>query len=255
VKTELPKSSIFVLGFVLFISAIYLFSSINQRRLIKKQSHEKGLKVIRPKPNFGSSMLTTQIQFVWFLLIFYVDGWNFKSVGIKFEIFPIVSLIFGVICYIIFIFGLSAILRIGKIYEAVEDESYRVMVRLTPRQKLSKVWLMISICIFNPITEELMFRGILVHQLGIFISNHWLAIAFGLFVNIGNHIYQGKLQIITHVTFYIIAVGLLYSHVGLIGAIGFHFAGDIYPFMSLKRSVLNYRNRRRNKRTVKNISN
>jgi hypothetical protein len=98
-----------------------------------------------------------------------------------------------------------------------------------------------------------MFRGILVHQLGILINNNWLAITLGLFVNIGNHIYQGKLQIATHVTFFTIVVALLYSPFGLIAAIGFHFAGDIYPFMSLKRDALNYRNRRKNKRPVKDI--
>jgi hypothetical protein len=72
---------------------------------------------------------------------------------------------------------------------------------------------------------------------------------------VGNHIYQGKLQIATHVTFYTIVVALLYSPFGLIGAIGFHFAGDIYPFMSLKRDALNSRNRIRTKRAAKNISN
>lgn len=241
--------------FVLYLSAINLISSINQRWLIKKQSHEKGLKVKRPKSSLGFSMLINQISLVCFLFITYINGWNFTSVGLKFEIFPIVSFIVGIICYIIFVFGLSRILKIWKISEAVEDETYRVMVRLTPRQKLPKVLFLIGVCIFNPITEELMFRGILVHQLGIFINNHWLAITLGLFVNLGNHIYQGKLQIPTHITFYIFFVVLLYSPFGLIGAIGLHFAGDTYPSMSLKRDALNYRNRRRNKRAVKDISN
>lgn len=192
-KIELPPSSTVVVCFVLFISAIYLVSSINQRRLIKKQSYEKGLKIERPKPSLGFSMLITQVSLVCFLLLTYIDGWNFASVGLKFEIFPLASLIVGIICYALFVFRLNRTLKALKVIEAVEDESYRVMARLTPRQKLPKILFLIGVCLLNPITEELMFRGILVHQLGIFINNHWLAIALGLLVNVGNHIYQGKL--------------------------------------------------------------
>jgi membrane protease YdiL (CAAX protease family) len=68
-------------------------------------------------------------------------------------------------------------------------DSYRIAI---PRQKLQKVLLMIDTCILNPVTEELMFRGILVHQLGLYINNHWLAITLGLLVNIGNHIYHRR---------------------------------------------------------------
>ncbi|MBE9212850.1 CPBP family intramembrane metalloprotease [Plectonema cf. radiosum LEGE 06105] len=254
-KIELPPSSIIAVCFVLFISAMHLLGGINQRQLIKKQQSEKGLKIERPKPSLGFSILITQISLILFLIVSYKNGWNFTSVGLKFEIFPIISLIVGSICYILFTFGLIIILKILKLLEATEDDTYRVMLRLTPRQKLPKILFLIGVCIFNPITEELMFRGILVHQLGLFINNHLLAIALGLFINLGNHIYQGKLQIATHIIFYLIAIALLYSPFGLIGAIGFHFAGDIYPFISLKRSAINYRNRIRNKRAVKDTSN
>lgn len=250
-KTELPPSSLMTICFVLFMSTVYLLSGISQRRLIKKQSREKGLKVERPKASNGSSMLTIQMSLIFFLLTSYNGGWNFTSVGLKFEIAPIISLIVGNICYILFVFALTKILKIFKLLETIEDDTYRVMVRLIPRQKLAKVLLLIGACVFNPITEELMFRGILVHQLGLFLNNNWLAIALGLFVNIGNHVYQGRLQITTHTIFYLIVVALLYSPFGLIGAIGFHFAGDIYPFMLVKKSAIEYRNRRRNKRAVK----
>ncbi|WP_375466653.1 hypothetical protein, partial [uncultured Nostoc sp.] len=55
--------------------------------------------------------------------------------------------------------------------------------------------------------------------------------------------------------FYIFTVTLLYSDVGLVGSIGFHLAGDIYPFMRLKYEANNYKKRRREKRRAKYVSN
>lgn len=247
-KVELPPSSLVTIYFALFMSTIYFFSGISQRQLIKKQSREKSLKVERPKPSSSYSILIVQITLIIFFSISYNAGWNFTSVGLKIEIAPIISLIVGNICYILFLFALTKILSILKFLEATEDDTYQVMVRLIPRQKLPKILFLISVCIFNPITEELMFRGILVHQLGLFLNNNWFSIVLGLLVNLGNHIYQGKLQITTHIIFYLFAVALLYSPFGLIGAIGFHFSGDILPFLLLKQNAINYRNRRRNKR-------
>lgn len=249
-KTELPPDSTIVLKIVLFQSVVYILSSLHQRTLIKKQRIEKPTISQRPPSNFAFSALFIQMILVFFLYISYIDGWNFESVGLKFELSPILSLIVAVICYTIFVLGLNKILKVLQVYEDVEDASYRTMLKLIPRQKLQKIIFLLAVWMFNPLTEELMFRGILVHQLGIFINNHWLAIILGLIVNIGNHIYQGRLQIITHTIFYIFVVSLLYSPIGLIGAIGFHFAGDIYPFVSLKRDAINYRNRRRKKRAA-----
>ncbi|BDA76182.1 hypothetical protein CAL7716_103480 (plasmid) [Calothrix sp. PCC 7716] len=247
-KIELPPLNTLVLWFVLFVSAVNVVNSVYQRLLIRKQQKKRYLKIERPKSHFAYPVLYTQIILLVFFTISYNMGWDFLSVGLKFTIFPLASLIVGIICYIIFVLGLNKIFKLLKVSEVLEDETYRVLVRLMPRHKLQKILLLIAICLLNPITEELMFRGILVHQLGIYINNHWLAIAIGLFVNIGNHIYQGKLQITTHITFYLIVVALLYSPVGLLGAIGFHFCGDIYPFMSLKHDVINYKKRRRSKR-------
>ena len=249
-KTELPLHSTIVLVTVLFQSVINMLASLHQRTLVKKQRREKPTVTQRPPSSFAFSVLLTQLILVFFLSISYVDGWNFESVGLKFELSSILSLIVGVICYTIFVLGLNKILKFFKLFDDVEDESYRTMLKIIPRQKLQKIMFLLAVWMLNPLTEELMFRGILVHQLGIFLNNHWLAIILGLIVNLGNHIYQGRLQIITHTISYTFVVLLLYSPIGLIGAIGFHFAGDIYPFISLKRDAINYRNRRRKKRAV-----
>ncbi|MBD2511669.1 CPBP family intramembrane metalloprotease [Nostoc muscorum FACHB-395] len=249
-KTELPPLTNCVLFFVAFISMVYLYSSIAQRKLIKKQ-----LKAERPKSSFGFLILWNQILLISFFCITYIIGWDAPSVGLKFKIFPLFSLIIGLGFYCIFVLLLNKILNLLRVSQIVEDDAYLVSVRLMPRQKLQKVLFMIAVCILNPITEELIFRGVLVHQLSLYTNNYYLAIILGLFVSVGNHIYQGRLHIITHTVFYIFTVTLLYSDVGLIGSIGFHLAGDIYPFMWLKYQVNNYKKRRREKRRAKYVSN
>ncbi|MBN3884815.1 MAG: CPBP family intramembrane metalloprotease [Nostoc sp. JL34] len=249
-KTELPPFSNCVLFFVLFLSMMYLYSSIAQRKLIKKQQ-----KVERPKSSFGFLILWNQISLISFFSITYILGWDAPSVGLKFETLPVFSLIIGLICYCTFVLIVNKILKLLRVSQIVEDDAYLVSVRLIPREKLQRILFLIAVCILNPMTEELIFRGVLVHQLGIYINNYYLTIILGLFVTLGNHIYQGRLHIITHIIFYIFTVTLLYSDVGLIGSIGFHLAGDIYPFMWLKYQVNNYKQRRREERRAKYVSN
>nr|WP_322712686.1 CPBP family intramembrane glutamic endopeptidase [Nostoc sp. ChiSLP03a]MDZ8213906.1 CPBP family intramembrane glutamic endopeptidase [Nostoc sp. ChiSLP03a] len=248
-KTELPPLTNCVLFFVFVLSIVYFYNNIAQRKLIKKQR-----RLERPKSGFGFYILWNQISLIFFFCITYILGWDAPSVGLKFKIFPVFSLIIGLVCYCIFVLILSKILNLLRISKIVENDAYLVSVRLMPRQKLQKILFIIAVCVLNPITEELIFRGVLVHQLSIYINNYYLAIFIGLFVSVGNHVYQGRLHIITHFTFYIFTVILLYSDVGLIGSIGFHLAGDIYPFMWLKYEVNNYKKRRREKRKVKYVS-
>ena len=229
---------------------VYLYSSIAQIKSIKNQR-----KVERPKSSFGFYILWNQIALISFFSITYILGWDAPSVGLKFEILPVFSLIIGLVCYCIFVLIVNKILNVLRVRQIVENDAYLVSVRLIPRQKLQRILFLIAVCILNPITEELIFRGVLVHQLGIYINNYYLAIILGLFVTVGNHIYQGRLHIITHIIFYIFTVTLLYSDIGLVGSIGFHLAGDIYPFMRLKYEANNYKKRRREKRRVKYVSN
>ena len=249
-KTELPPLTNCVLFFVFFLSVVYLYNSIAQKKLIKKQR-----KVERPKSGFGFYILWNQILLSSFFCITYIIGWDAPSVGLKFEILPVFSLIIGLVCYSIFVLLLSKILNLLRISQIIENDAYLVSVRLMPRQKLQKILFMIAVCILNPITEELIFRGVLVHQLSMYINNYYLAILLGLFVSVGNHIYQGRLHIITHIIFYIFTVTLLYSDVRLLGSIGFHLVGDIYPFMWLKYQVNNYKKRRREEHRAKYVSN
>lgn len=243
-KTQLPPGGDFVVFFVLFLSCLYLFSGIKERlRLRKQPTSNKRLKLERPKPGFGISMLFNQVALSFFLLATYTTGWNLDSVGLKLKIQPLISVTVGIICYAIFVIALNKFLQAMTVLATIEDANFLVMAKLMPRERLQKITFLFAVCLLNPITEELLFRGILVHQFGILLSLPLLAIAIGFLINLGNHIYQGIWQITTHLPFFIIAVVLLYSPFGLLGAIGFHIAGDAYPFMVLKRDAINYRKR------------
>ncbi|RCJ34957.1 hypothetical protein A6V25_33760 [Nostoc sp. ATCC 53789] len=127
---------------------VYLYNSIAQRRLIKKQR-----KAERPKSGFGFYILWNQISLISFFSVTYIIGWDAPSVGLKLEIFPVISLIIGLISYFIFVLVLSKLLKLLRVSQIVENDAYLVAVRLMPRQKVQKILFMITVCILNPITE------------------------------------------------------------------------------------------------------
>ncbi|MEH2005417.1 hypothetical protein [Nostoc sp.] len=118
-KTELPPLSNCVLSFVAFLSMVYLYSSIAQRKLIKKQR-----KAERPKSGFGFYILWNQILLISFFSVTYIIGWDAPSVGLKREILPVFSLIIGLICYWIFVLFLNKTLNLLRISQIVEDDAY-----------------------------------------------------------------------------------------------------------------------------------
>jgi membrane protease YdiL (CAAX protease family) len=97
----------------------------------------------------------------------------------------------------------------------------------------------------NPFTEELIFRGLLVHQFARVGAPLWLAVLVGALVNVANHWYQGRALVRSHLAFYAWSVVLLYSPVGMLGAMGFHFLADIWPSLYQRQMLEEYRAQRR----------
>jgi hypothetical protein len=52
-----------------------------------------------------------------------------------------------------------------------------------------------------------------------------------------------------HLAFYSAAVGLLFSPLGLVGAIGFHFGADLLPVIQYRAQLRAYRAARRARRS------
>ena len=89
-------------------------------------------------------------------------------------------------------------------------------------------------CALNPFTEELISRGIMVLLLGRLVESNAFAIILGFVLNLGVHLYQGSRALRLHALFYVAVILLLYSPFGLTGAFGFHFAGDLVPFLRFR---------------------
>jgi hypothetical protein len=95
------------------------------------------------------------------------------------------------------------------------------------------------------VIEELLFRGVLVYQTSLVLGSAWLPIAAGLAATIGNHWYQGRQAMLFHIPFFAIVVALLFSPLGLAGAIGFHVAGDVLPMFWFRQQLRQFRERHR----------
>lgn len=203
-------------------------------------------KLRRAPPRAGYGALQWQVLLcLWLFLFAYPEQWTWPTVGLKTVVPIIVSAGAGVVVYGLLIAILTAAVRCSGTEGKFLDNSLRTMAAICPRGAGQKVMAWIAFCLLNPVTEELLFRGVLVYQTSLAIGSAWLPIALGLAVNIGNHWYQGWRPLLLHVPFYFIAVALLFSPLGLAGAIGFHFAGDIVPMSLTRRQLRQFRARHR----------
>ena len=236
--------------FVLFLGAATLRSGLKARRVIRQRdaarSPRRRKKLYRPHQYIGTIAFYEQSIFTLLIaLSYFVGGWSPASVGLETRVHPLIAMAVGVVAYATLYVGLNLALRVAGTLEKMQDFNFRAHAMIWPRSKPQRICLLIAVLIFNPVLEEFMYRGILVHQLGELTGLVWLAIAVGFLVNLGNHVYQGRWAMVTHVPFYFIVVGLLYSPVGLWGAIGLHFAGDWVPILTMRWQMRGYRERHR----------
>ena len=195
----------------------------------------------RPPSGFGWSLLCWQLVSVAYLAFeYHRGGWTAASVRLAAPVPAPVAFVFGCILYAPALFLLTATLKRAGLYEAAEETNLRLMARFWPREPAQKAFAVLAIGGLNPFTEELLFRGILVAQMAA-VTHAWpVAIAAGLIATVANHAYQGKLPLTTHVPMYFLAVLMLASPLGLPAAIGFHFAADLAPILTLRRDARRY---------------
>ena len=195
-------------------------------------------------------MLLWQMLMSAFLVAtFRLDGWNWESVGLTTTLHPLVSLAIGMVDYYGMCVALYGCMRAARVADLAEDSYFQVLASVWPRSPGQKLLATTAICVFNPIVEELLFRGILVHQFGLILGSATIPILSGLAAHLANHIYQGTWGLATHVPFFMLATALLYSPAGLLGAVGFHVAGDLLPVRGMKNAMLRYRDRHRRRRS------
>lgn len=246
-NTSVPPDALDLAVAVMLLSVLFWVGGVYSRRLrvVKSSAQDRDRPPLRrPPAKTGSRCLRFQLVMVLALWVLYQSSWTFSTVGFRQE-FPIADFFFGVFAYGVLLLLLHLIFRMGGVHDSQADNTMINMAALWPREPRQKLAMWIGVCILNPITEELLFRGILVYQLGEAIGNTELAVLLGFFVTLANHAYQGLRSVLLHSLYYVFAIGLLFSPMGMMGAIGMHFAGDIVPVSLMKRNLKSYRERHR----------
>lgn len=191
-------------------------------------------------------MLWYQLMLLLILFEFgFRDGWSLADLGVATDVSPATSFAVGVVCYAAFILAFHRILVILGVEDRFSDASFEPFRIWWPRDRKQKVLLGLSACLLNPITEEVAFRGVLIHALGEQIGSVTIAIVIGLSLSMLAHVYQGVWAMPGQFLFHGVAVLMLISPFGLIACIGFHVAGDLYPTLMIRRMMNEWVVRRR----------
>ena len=250
-RDDVPTKSLAVVIVVFLLSALFFVGGtmalVHKGRLRSSRGNRR-VRLRRPAHRAGFGMLLWQLLMSAFLVAtFRLGGWTWESVGLTTTLHPLISLAIGMVAYYGMCVALYGCLRAAGVANVAEDSYFEVLASIWPRSPRQKRLAMIAICVFNPIVEELIFRGILVHQFGLILGSATIPILSGLAAHLANHIYQGKWGLATHVPFFVLVTALLYSPAGLLGAIGFHVAGDLLPVRGMKEAMQRYRNRHRHR--------
>jgi membrane protease YdiL (CAAX protease family) len=246
---DAPPGALRLVVLMGILSALALVMGVFRRRAVAVAGSDSSTfrpKLRRPPRSMGWSLLMWQLL-LGSLLFLYSSRvqWTYQSVGFDDEWSVLVSLMAGLIAYLVFIAVNTVVLRLLGRQELLRDYYLHVHAGLWPRQRSQKAVALIAICVLNPLLEELAFRGVLVYQFADAIGSRPLPIALGLAATLGNHSYQGLRAWWTHVPFYAIVVALLFSPAGLWGAVGFHVGGDALPIAALRSELREYRTRHR----------
>jgi hypothetical protein len=199
-----------------------------------------------PRPSTISAAMLLAWQFLLTFTLVYTyneGGWNAELVGIRSELSPWPSFGAGIGAYFVLTIPFGLALRWLGIAQGHAALSFLVVRSFWPRSSVGRVLSTVASCVFNPITEELVYRGILVMLLGRLVHSQALAILVGLVLNLLAHSYQGARALPFHALFYFMVVLFVYSPLGLVGAFGAHFAGDLVPqvvFLRKKKEWKSY---------------
>jgi membrane protease YdiL (CAAX protease family) len=190
-----------------------------------------------------------QFGLLVFLWGFHGSGaWTLSSVGVSSVVSPAVAFATGLGEYYLFSLLVRAVSWGLGMELALSRAALRANSMLLHDDKAQRTVSVGILVLANPVTEELVFRGLLVHQFHVLGAPLWLAIAIGAVVSLINHAYQGRALALFHLAFYGCVVALLYSPVGLVGAIGMHFGADLWPLTGFGRNLRTYRAMRRRAR-------
>jgi membrane protease YdiL (CAAX protease family) len=234
-------------GVIFAYAVATLFAVVSLRRYWGARRGWKSMRA-QSRQSIASAVLGQWLLTCVPAAYYFAGGWTLESVGVT-RAPPLLALGFGALAYLFFYYLVAAVLPgFHRDPRAEARATLQATLALLPRARMPRIGVLAVLCVFNPVTEELVFRGLLVHQATHIGLPLWLAVLAGAVVNAVNHAYQSRRAILQHLAFYGVAVALLYSPAGLLGAIGLHLVGDAYPFLRLRESLRAYRHLRRHSR-------
>lgn len=177
-----------------------------------------------------------QIFFVTFLAFSHLQGdWTAASVGFHGREYWLYSVLAGELAYLGLALVYALMLRLAGKFAFMRQTAMRGNLRIWPRGRTQKWLAALFIMGFNPFTEEIVMRGVLIHHWGLAIGSPVIPIIVGFVLNGALHWYQGWRMQLWHAMFFTVAVSLLYSSFGLTAAITAHVFGDVMPIVQLRR--------------------
>ena len=217
----------FVLFFLVYTTALAVRVALRRQPLPRRLSNA----ALR---SFGAR----QVLFVVVLCLgFLSGGLSAGSVGIPHRIRWPETILAGEIAFLAVLVGnlllMLALRRLGPMRLVAARGNLRAWPRGRPDKWLAAVVIMV----FNPFVEELVMRGVLIHQWGLILGSPVLPIITGVVLNGALHWYQGWRMQAWHAMYFTVAVWLLYSPWGLPAAMAAHVLGDVLPVLLLKRNL------------------
>ncbi len=195
-----------------------------------------------------------QLLFTAILGISWQSGaWTRESVGIPEHIRWEETILAGEVGFLAVIAVYAGVLWLTRGLAQMRLAGVRGNLRLWPRGRVAKWFAALFIMVFNPFVEELVMRGILIHQWGLMLGSPVLPIAVGFLLNALLHLYQGWRMQLWHALYFVMAVVLLYSPWGLAAAMVAHLFGDVFPILAM-RNQLKYVRRSRQRARRKAIA-
>ncbi len=235
---------------LIFSCAIALTTAISSLRKALKATRRSTLRASapttrrrnqlppRPALDMGARLLRSQVfLLVFILLLAYLEtDWIASDYGLKSDVHPSLSATIGLCIYLAYAVSLGVVARLTGHLPMLEDASFAGLCAVWPRRSAQKRATFVAICL-NPITEEFIYRGVLVWLLGNQIGSHPTAVVLGLLIFWAVHLYQGPRALLGHTLTYAVIIILLYSPLGLIGAIGFHYGADVVPILTIRSQM------------------
>lgn len=215
------------------IFLIALYQVIMSLTMWFKLRPDGSRKLPRPRKGTGWRALLWQLALCLFLWS-ELTKWSWADVGVKHAVHPALAFVIGFVCYLLYSKLAQWIARALFGEAEYRDKAFNSIRNLWPSSARDKCHFWVAICLLNPIAEEIIYRGFLIFALGVLLDNFLLAGVIGISLGIAAHIYQGTFNLPFHLGFALLACGLMFSPLGLVASIGFHFAGDIIPVSSIR---------------------